>query len=501
MRSMTDPRRLARRALRVAIALLVVTWLVAPAVASAHPLGNFTVNRAVAIEIGAGVAIRYIVDMAEIPAFEAIRQLDTDDDGLTDPDEAAAFAASTCADTLRGLAVTIDAQQVALGEAADPLVDFPAGAGGLETLRLECRFDVDDVLDPATDHRMEVRDASDDGRIGWREVTARASGAASVTDSDVPDRSPSADLTAYPEDALQAPPDVRAATLTFRIGKGVDATTAPPAAAPTGRATGTDPLAALVGGELSPPIVLFALLLALGLGAIHALSPGHGKTLVAAYVLGAGGDARSAMQIGLSVAVSHTAGVFALGVVTLLASELFLPERVIGWLSLVSGVVVAGLGIVLVARQWRLLRRRATQHAHGTHDHAHDHPHDHPHDHAHEHHAPAGAVTWRSALALGFAGGAVPSASAVIVLLVAISSDRVAFGSLLIGMFGIGMAVVLGGLGLVIARVGSAAGRAEHGWLASAWVRRAGRWVPVVAGVVVLCTGVAFAVTAAGQLS
>jgi len=504
MRSMTDPRRLARRALGAAIALLVGTWLVAPAAASAHPLGNFTVNRAVAIEIGAGVAIRYIVDMAEIPAFEAIRQLDADDDGLADPDEAAAFAASTCGDALRGLAVTIDAVPVALGAAGAPLVTLPAGAGGLETLRLECRFDVDEVLDPSTDHRMELWDASDDGRIGWREVTARASGAASVTDSDVPERSPSADLTAYPEDALQAPPDVRAATLTFRIGQGADMATAPP---PAGPGPATDPLAALVGGELSPPVVVLALLLALGLGAIHALSPGHGKTLVAAYVLGAGGDARSAMQIGLSVAISHTAGVFALGVVTLLASELFLPERVIGWLSLVSGAVVAGLGIVLVARQWRLLRRRATQHARGTndhapgHDHPHDHDHDHEHDHGHEHHAPAGAVTWRSALALGFAGGAVPSASAVIVLLVAISSDRVAFGSLLIGMFGIGMAVVLGGLGLVIARLGSAAGRAEHGWLASAWVRRAGRWVPVAAGVVVLCTGVAFAVTAAGQLS
>jgi nickel/cobalt transporter (NicO) family protein len=499
MRSMTDPRRLARRALRAAIALLVVTWLVAPAAASAHPLGNFTVNRAVAIEIGAGVAVRYIVDMAEIPAFEAIRQLDTDDDGLADPDEAAVFATATCADALRGLTVTIDAEPVTLGAAGAPLVTFPAGAGGLETLRLECRYDVDDVLDPATDHRLDVRDTSDDGRIGWREVTARASGDARITDSDAPERSPSADLTAYPDDALQAPPDVRGATLSFRIGQVADMAMVPPAAAPAGRGPATDPLAALVGGELSPLVVVLALLLALGLGAIHALSPGHGKTLVAAYVLGAGGDARSAMQIGLSVAVSHTAGVFALGVVTLLASELFLPERVIGWLSLVSGVVVAGLGIVLVARQWRLLGRRATQHAHGPHGHGHGH--EHPHEHGHEHLAPAGAVTWRSALALGFTGGAVPSASAVIVLLVAISSDRVAFGSLLIGMFGIGMAVVLGGLGLVIARVGSAAGKAERGWLASAWVRRAGRWVPVVAGVVVLCTGVAFAVTAAAQLS
>jgi len=110
-------------------------------------------------------------------------------------------------------------------------------------------------------------------------------------------------------------------------------------------------------------------------------------------------------------------------------------------------------------------------------------------------------LTWRSALALGFAGGAVPSASAVIVLLVAISSDRLAFGSLLIVMFGAGMAIVLGGLGLVIARVGRAAGGADHGWLALPWVRRIGRWVPAVAGVVVFLSGTAFALTAAAQLS
>ena len=501
MRLTAEAHRVSGRAIRASLALAVVAGLLLPAVASAHPLGNFTVNRAVAIEIGSGVTIRYIIDMAEIPAFEAIRQIDADDDGLPDRDEAASYAASACADALRGLAATIDAEPVALGEAGVPLVTFPQGAGGLETLRLECRFMVDDAIGPGDDHRLEVRDANDDGRIGWREVTARASGAASVSDSDVPERSPSAELTAYPEDALQSPPDVRSAELSFRVGQGADTTATPPPAVPTGRGSDADPLAALVGGELTPPLVLVALLLALGLGAIHALSPGHGKTLVAAYVLGAGGDARSAMQIGVSVAVSHTAGVFALGVVTLLASELFLPERVIGWLSLVSGVVVATLGIVLLARQWRLLRPSATQHPHGGQDHAHGHDHPHGHGHEHEHHAPAGAVTWRSALALGFAGGAVPSASAVIVLLVAISSDRVAFGSLLIGAFGIGMAVVLGGLGLVIARVGRAAGRPERGWLASPLIRRAGRWVPVAAGVVVLGTGVAFALTAAAQLS
>ena len=482
--------------MRIVVATVVaLAALAVPAMAVAHPLGNFTVNRAVVIEIGARVEIRYLVDMAEIPAFEAIQRLDVDGDGATDPDEADAFADTACAEAQAALDVSLDDGPVELAAAGPPTVSFPPGAGGLETLRLECRFVVEASLDPAADQRLRVHDTADTGRIGWREVTAGARGDASVIASDAPEVSPSAELTAYPEDALATPPDVRAASLTFRAGRDAAPSAAAAPVAPSNRGTAADPLAALVGGELSLVVVLLAMLVAVGLGAVHALSPGHGKTLVAAYVLGAGGDARSAMQIGLSVAVSHTAGVFALGVLTLAASELFLPERVIGWLSLVSGVIVAGLGIILVARQWARLRHRRTHQA------AHDHGHHHEHGHDHGHEAPAGALTWRSALALGFAGGAVPSASAVIVLLVAVSSDRLVLGSLLIAMFGIGMAVVLGGLGLVIARVGRAAGDADGGWLAAPWARRIGGWVPVAAGVVVFFSGVAFAFTAATQLS
>ncbi len=172
----------------------------------------------------------------------------------------------------------------------------------------------------------------------------------------------------------------------------------------------------------------------------------------------------------------------------------------IGWLSLVSGVVVAILGVVLIVRQLSRIRG-AHRSTHGEHDHVHGVEHDHDHDHGHSHEPPGAGLTWRSAVALGFAGGAVPSASAVIVLLVAISTDRLVFGSILIAMFGIGMAIVLGGLGLVIARVGQAATRSRSGILASPRVRSLGRWVPVFAGVVVLVTGIAFASVAASQLS
>jgi ABC-type nickel/cobalt efflux system permease component RcnA len=137
-----------------------------------------------------------------------------------------------------------------------------------------------------------------------------------------------------------------------------------------------------------------------------------------------------------------------LGAVTLVASELVLPERLIAWLSLGSGIVVTGLGLVLLGSPGDVARggTSATQAIH-------DHPHgrDHPHDH--DHAPPAGRLTWRSAIALGFAGGAVPSASALIVLLVAVSTDRPLLGIGLIVCFGIGMAIVLGGLALLAGRV------------------------------------------------
>jgi ABC-type nickel/cobalt efflux system permease component RcnA len=214
------------------------------------------------------------------------------------------------------------------------------------------------------------------------------------------------------------------------------------------------------------------------------------------------------VQIGLWVAISHTAGVLALGIVTLVASEWLLPERLIGWLSLGSGVVVTGLGVVLLARvlraRGRLGHDRRSGHGHehrgGHHRHGGDHRHaDDDHDHAHD--VPvAGELSWRAAVALGFAGGAVPSASALIVLLVAISTDRLMLGVILIASFGLGMAAVLGGLAYAIARMRHLAGRS--GGLASRpVVRRAVALAPVAAGIVVLVTGLAFTAAAVGQLA
>ena len=478
-----------------AAAIVVLLAVAGAAPASAHPLGNFTVNRAIRVDIGSGVSVTAVLDLAEIPAFEVIREVDTDGDELLSPAEGDPYAETTCATWADDLAVTVDGLASSLEPLAAPELALPTGVGGLSTLRLVCRFTVTGDLSADATHALSVRDRTDDDRIGWHEVSAGAGEGAAIVESDVPETSPSALLTAYPQDALTAPPDVRSANVAFKVASSASGSVVPAAGIATGRSGDVDPLAALIGGALSPGVVALAILLSLGLGAAHAVSPGHGKTLVAAYVLGSGGSARSALQIGLWVAVSHTAGVLVLGAVTLVASELVLPERLIAWLSLGSGIVVTGLGLVLLGRL-AMSPRGGTSATHAIHDHPHgrDHPHD--HDHA----PPAGRLTWRSAIALGFAGGAVPSASALIVLLVAVSTDRPLLGIGLIVCFGIGMAIVLGGLALLAGRVRHVAARPD-GLASRRSARLAVRLAPIAAGVIVLVSGLAFTVAAIGQLA
>lgn len=490
------------RTLAAALAVAAV-WFGAAPPASAHPLGNFTVNRAIAIEIGASVTVRAVLDLAEIPAYEAILEIDTDGDDAVSDAEGAPYADATCATWRAAIEVMVDREPIELMVAAPPKLTFPDGAGGLPTLRVECRLEFP-LADDQDRHALELRDTTLDERIGWREVSAAAAPGAVIDDSSVPAASQTGLLTAYPEESLATPPDVRSAALTFRLGRDPGSPAAAPDGAIGARSTADDPLAGLIGGPLSPPLIVLAILLSLGLGAVHALSPGHGKTLVAAYVIGAGGSARSAVQIGLWVAVSHTAGVFVLGLVTLVASQYLLPERLIAWLSLGSGVVVTGLGIVLLARVMTRIGRassRSRDHHDHPHDHDHDHGHAHGHAHPHAHPDPAGGrLSWRAAVALGFAGGAVPSASALIVFLVALATDRLALGMLLIFCFGLGMAVVLGGLAFAVSRLRAVASDPSR-WPMRPLTRRLAALAPVAAGLVVLVTGIAFTVAAASQLA
>jgi ABC-type nickel/cobalt efflux system permease component RcnA len=213
--------------------------------------------------------------------------------------------------------------------------------------------------------------------------------------------------------------------------------------------------------QLGLGIVLVAMAVSVGLGAFHALEPGHGKTVVAAYLVGSRGTAWHALMLGLIVTVTHTAGVYVLGAVTLFASHYVVPERLYPWLGVTSGLIITALGLSLFLRRYAgsdypQSHTRAHGHSH-THDHHHDHAHahavEHPHTHdhhTHHHHHPPPTVSLRELLALGVTGGIVPCPAALVVLLSALSLNRVGFGLLLIVAFSIGLAAVLIAIGILM---------------------------------------------------
>jgi nickel/cobalt exporter len=199
--------------------------------------------------------------------------------------------------------------------------------------------------------------------------------------------------------------------------------------------------------ELSPNFYLAALTIAVILGALHAVTPGHGKTVVAAYLVGSRGTSWHAINLGAIVTLTHTGSVFLLGLITLFASQYILPTSLLPILEIVSGLLIVGFGVYLLYRRWPAWRAGyLADHHH--HHHHHDHHHHH-HDHEHHHHLPD-EVTWRSLLTLGVSGGLVPCPDAIAILLVAIAVNRIALGLSLIIAFSLGLALVLIVIGLVM---------------------------------------------------
>jgi ABC-type nickel/cobalt efflux system permease component RcnA len=247
----------------------------------------------------------------------------------------------------------------------------------------------------------------------------------------------------------------------------------------------------ITGNELSLPLLVLSLLVALGLGALHAMSPGHGKTIMAAYLVGTKGTARHAVFLGLTITVSHTLGVVALGLVVLYASHIIAPEILYPWLGAASGVVIIVIGIGLLLS--RIGSGRACP--------GHEHPHYHPHPHTHHSSGPQNSgglrITWRSLAALGIVGGLVPSTSALVILLAAISMQQVGVGLLLVLAFSAGMALVLGGVGLALVY---AAQIVEKISFKKRWISRIASKVSLMAALVVLVSGVVMMARALNQL-
>lgn len=475
-----------RRALTVAT-LAVACLLLPSGAANAHPLGNFSVNRFAGLRVQpTRVLVYYVVDMAEIPAFQARDAIDADRDGRLLPAERAAYAARMCAEIGDNLTVSVGGRGIAI-TADRHTVSFPPGAAGLATMRVGCDLSGSTARGDRGVAELRFHDANFPGRVGWREVTAVGDGT-TLVGSDVPATSVSAGLTRYPEDLLVAPLNVTSATLRFRRG-GVAATSgAGEVVVPSFLPRGVDRVTAaftsfLARRSLTLPLAALALVLAVALGALHALAPGHGKTVIAAYLVGKKGSAQQGVLMGLTVTATHTAGVLILGVL-LTASTAFAVERLYPLLGVASGVLLSGIGAGLLRRAIRSRRADRTT--------------PHPHDHAHMP-APKDLNT-RSLLGLGLAGGLVPSPSALVVLLGAIALGRTWFGVALVVAYGLGMASTLAGAGLLLVKVRDVVerrGRARRPRPALALLVRA---IPLATAATITVIGLSIAARGASQI-
>jgi nickel/cobalt transporter (NicO) family protein len=513
-----------------ATVLGITLALVLPAIAVAHPLGNFTINHFAAIRLGEDrISLDVVIDRAEIPSFQEQQRLDTNGDGNVSSAELAAQRRQECESLAADLRLAVDGATVAPALFAAGL-SLPPGAGGLSTMRVVCEYVAALAAPIAAGTSVTFEDRSFAERIGWREIVVLGDGV-TVAGQGVSNGDPagvSKRLTSYPTDLLTQPLDERSIALSVVPGgASLPAWTAPdaspvagPAPATANAAVGVVPggigenLAALVDvRDLTPLAILVSLAIAFGLGIVHALSPGHGKTIMAAYLVGGRGSSRQAIGLGLAVTVSHTLGVLALAGITLAASSLLPPERLYPVLGVASGGLVILIGASLLWERVRLaLGRRAPDpgHDHGpeaghshvpsdlqpTRPHIHSSSHRHPHPHSHAPAAGDDSISWRGLLALGLSGGLVPSASALILLLGSISAGRVSYGLVLVLGFGVGMAVVLAGIGLLLVHARRLVERRLAGGRAS--VAGLGRLV-VPVQVATACLVVALGVVLTGQ--
>jgi len=419
---------------RLAVVAVVFAALAVTASAAAHPLGNFTINRYSRIEpSGNRLYVLYVLDLAEIPTFQAKSQVAAEGE--------ARYATGLARSIGRHLELTVDGRRSALNPIRRVLA-FPPGQAGLRTTRLEVVF-----RGPALSRtsRVAYRDANYPGRIGWKEITAHPRSGAQLLSSSVPSKSVSSELLAYPKNLLQSPLDVVSARVGVEPGPSAGA---PPDLLPRAvleqragvRAVADGGFASLIARDnLTPGFVAVSLLIAMFWGAAHAFSPGHGKSIVAAYLVGSRGKPRHAVYLGLTVTATHTIGVFALGLITLSLSAFIVPDQLYPWLNLVSALLIVSVGVSVL--RWRVREWRTRE--------AHAHDHGHGHDHVHHHHEHDHALSHRRLLGIGVSGGIVPCPTALVVLLAAISLHRVGYGLVLILAFSAGLAVAMTSIGLV----------------------------------------------------
>ena len=454
--------------------------------AAAHPMGNFSISHYTRLTAQPEqILLRYVLDFAEIPTVSEREAMGVQGNAPVSEPASLSYLRDKAATLRDGLTLTVDGKPVPLTETPVAL-QFRPGAGGLDTMRVS--LDLTAPLPGGTVHRITYQDGNYAERTGWKEIVATGSGGVALSGSSVPVADVSKELTVYPANPTLAPPQQTEAAFTIAPGVGGGESPAVPAQGPaqpsvSNTHTPQDAFTqAIARKDLTPGIMLAGLLIAFVFGAFHALSPGHGKTMVAAYLVGSRGTIKHALALGVIVTVTHTLGVFALGFVTLFASKYVVPEKLYPILSVVSGLAVFGVGIWLLTSR---LRGASDDHGH-SHDHTHSHNHDGPdeihlhlsdeehvlahahghehthddqgHDHGHSHgfghhhhhHVPEGPITAKSLLALGISGGIVPCPSALVVLLSAVALHRIGYGMVLISAFSVGLAAVLIVIGMMV---------------------------------------------------
>jgi nickel/cobalt exporter len=484
----------------------------------AHPMGNFSVNQYSKITVKQGsLEILYLIDMAEIPTFQEVRRFNLTP--MAEHPSITRYLDRQEQLLKQGLSLESDGRAVRL-DTASRRVSFADGAGGLPTMKIGLVFR--GKLDsPMGAHKLAYFDNNFPGRAGWKEIVVVGNGAI-ILESSAPGNDRSQELTNYSSDVLNSPPQQLSALVSFKSTPseqekpasantpsasshraavpGTDAASpasAPnklrgrsgaipsPATTPSGMGATSSASGGVATSAVAPPplavlaqntprsrftelistqkklsfwLLLSAALIAAGLGALHALEPGHGKTIVAAYLVGSRGTPRHAVLLGLIVTAAHTSGVYLLGAVTLYASRYVVPEQLYPWLGAISGLSVAGLGLFIFLKHWTGET--------GEHSHAPGENHSHwflsifksarPTEAAVRRAIAADskaierALSMRELCMLGITGGIVPCPAALVVLLSAFSLHRIGFGLFLITAFSFGLAAVLVTVGLMM---------------------------------------------------
>jgi len=442
----------------------LIAWLAALAWASsapAHPMGNFSINHYASLHFEHGsLMLRYRIDLAEIATSQEYGSLDADGDGTISQSERSAYLAAKARQLTDNLEVRIDDAAVTLSPVASDLQIRP-GAADLPTLLLTVDYRIPLSPRPApagAKFVIEYHDRNYPERAGWREITCSDGPGCRIIKSNVPHGERSAGLTVYPANPTEAPPQELEARLVVVLTEAAEAgasspmisgpSGAEPAAPARNTATPQDRFTSLIATkELSASVLVLSLGVAFALGSFHALSPGHGKTVVAAYLVGSRGTPRHALLLGAVVTVTHVIGVFALGVIVLAASKYVVPDRLYPWLGYTSGLLIVAIGIWQFGRRYAVAWLRArypagTNVAVGRGGHQHG-----PGGHTHE---LPDRITASSLVALGISGGILPCPSALIVMLSAIALHRVALGLVMICSFSVGLASVLIAIGLLM---------------------------------------------------